>query len=70
MVIRHYVKSSQRKAPAALTAQYWLGRIADLQARFDLLAPQKVRLARLGDQLSASIARDEDPDGTMVRRAA
>jgi hypothetical protein len=47
-----------------------LGRIADLQARFDLLAPQKVRLARLGDQLSASIARDEDPDGTMVRRAA
>lgn len=69
-VIRHYVKSGRHDTPAPFTAQYWLGRIADLQMRFDLLPPQKVRLDRLRNELSACIAREQQPDATMARRAA
>jgi hypothetical protein len=70
MVIGHYVQSGHRNTPATFTAQYWLGRIAELQMRFDLLPPQKVRLDRLENALSVFIAREQQPDGTMARRAA
>lgn len=69
-VIRHYVQSGHENAPAPFTAQYWLGRIADLQMRFDLLPRQKVRLDRLGSELSMCVAREQHPDETMARRAA
>ena len=69
-VIRHCIQSGQHATLAALNAHYWLSRITDLHARFDLLAPQKVRLARLTDQLTTALAVEGHRESTMGRRAA